>query len=187
MYIDDYLWEGLYMMKALFDHGKGKEMLDSYANIEMDSDYIGDIVWQSIGYVFADTRQYFNEETEQEIWVFFDPVFQEFYSLCARYEQERHVEQKDNPFRRDMWRSLDCGLSFGSYDYDDRIYDNPNRKCRIVLMLGCEFACHYQVVPGLLDIYEAFVIQIQKLKEELGLAQANDAAAVEAEEWKKAA
>ena len=33
MDINDYLWETLYIMKALFDHGKGQSLLDSYANV----------------------------------------------------------------------------------------------------------------------------------------------------------
>ena len=189
MDINDYLWETLYIMKALYDHGKGQNLLDSYANVVMDPDYYGDVIWDSIGYVFADTRHYYQEEKDLEVWVFFDPMIQEFYSLCARYEQERHVKQEENPYRKDMRRSLEYGLAYNDYDYSYQVYDDYKKKCRIVLLLGCEFQCHYEVVPGLLDICEAYGIQTQKLKEELGLIPRQDAGEPipEAEEWKEAA
>ena len=189
MEINDYLWETLYLMKALHDHGKGKSLLDSYANVVMDPDFYGEVIWNSIGYVFEDTRQYYQEEKDLEVWVFFDPIIQEFYSLCARYERERHVKLEDNPYRKDMCRSLECGLAYNGYDYFYQVYDDHREKCRIVLLLGCEFQAHYEVVPGLLDICEAYHMQVRRLKEELGLVSRQDAceSEQESEEWKEAA
>lgn len=193
MDVDEYIWETLYIMKALFDHEKGQDLLESYAHLEIDPDYIGDIVWQSMGYIFSDTRQYYNEDSAQESWVFFDPIINEFYSLCQRYEQEKTVEPKDNLFRRDLRRSLECCFSFRDYNYDYYVYDSPNDTYRIVLVLGCEFLGHYEAVSGLLDLNEAYHLQVIRLKEELGIIpkhipeETADETADEAAEWKEAA
>ena len=172
--VPEYIWEALYVMKALFDHGRGEKLLAEYRSVVVHSDEYDiclEILSEAVACVFADTRRYYNEDKELEVWVFFDPVFQEFYSLCEQYEQQRFVPPKDNPFRMDLDRSIEYGLSYCSYDYGYHIYDNPAKPngCRIVLMLGCEFGDWYSISPGLLDIREAYHIQVKKLKEELGL------------------
>ena len=187
MEIDDYLWETLYIMKALHDHGTGGELLAAYKDETMDADDYCNLAMDAIGHIFERTFLYYNEEKELEVWVFFDPIFQEFYSLCAQYERERHVMPENNPFRQDMEKSLEYDLYFNSYDYGYHIYDDAGKKCRIVLMLGCEFQGYYEIVPGLLDIDEACRIQTQKLREELGLIPRREDATPAAEERKEAA
>ena len=171
MEIDGCLWEVLYAFKALYDHGKHQKLLDEYRDREMCGDDYYDFVVASISHVFADTREYYNEENEVDSYVFFDPLITKFYRLCERYEKERGVSAEDNPFRKDMRSSLESGFYFDSFAYDYRIYNNPEKPggCRLVLLLCCEFCCHYEIVPGLLDIYEAYQNQLRRLKEELGL------------------
>ena len=193
--LDEYLWETLYIVKSLYDHEKSRELLDAIKSDPLDSDDFYRLATETMGYVFADTREYYNEDQELEIWVFFDPMFQEFYSLCDRYERECSLPPEKNQYRLDMQHTLQYSLTFGNYDYGYRIYDDPNKKCRIVLLLGCEFMCHYEVVPGLLDIAEAYQIQIGRLKEALGLCEKSDSGEKqdgkdidrEQEEWKEAA
>ena len=172
--VDDLIWGSLYVMKALFDHGQGGDLLAQYGGTVIDTEYFDDcfdIMMNAIPCIFADTRQYYDEEKEQEVWAFFDPVFQEFYSLCGRYERERRISAEDDPFRRDLNHALEYSLRFSSFDYNFKIYTDPTKPhgCRIVLMLGCDFGSLYEVAPSLLDICEAYHIQIKKLKEELGI------------------
>lgn len=77
--LDYYMWETLYVLKELYDHGKGKALLDSYAPCEIDGDYCYEVARAAIGDVFEDTRDYYDEEQEIEINVFFDPIITEFF------------------------------------------------------------------------------------------------------------
>lgn len=171
MEIDTCIWEALYVIKALYDHGKHEDMLKWFGGRELNSDDYYEIASDAITCVFADTKVYYNEDKEIEVFVFFDPVITEFYRLLERYERERGIREEDDLFRREMNRSLESGLCYNSFDYGHRLYDHPEKPhgCRLVLLLGCEFYVHYEVAPGLLDIYEAYCQQVQRLKEELGL------------------
>ncbi len=171
MEIESCLLEGLYVLKALYDHGKHQETLEEYRNQEMCGDDYFEIALTAISRVFEKTREYYNEEADLNVYVFFDPVITEFYSLCARYEKERGIDEKDNPIRTAMENALASCLYFDSYAYDYRIYGNPEKPggCRLVLLLCCEFYCYFEVVPGLLDAYEAYRNNVRRLKEELGL------------------
>ena len=70
MEIDGCLWEVLYTFKALYDHGKHQKLLDEYRNREMCGEDYYDFVIASIFHVFADTREYYNEENEVDSFVF---------------------------------------------------------------------------------------------------------------------
>ena len=170
MEVEGCVWEILYAFKALYDHGKHHELLDKYRNQELCGDDYYDFTVASIPCIFEDTREYYNDENDVDAYIFFDRIITEFYSLCARYEKERNVNEKENPFRTAMDNALRTCMYFDSYAYDYRIYSNPESPggCRLVLLLCCEFDCYYEIIPGLLDAYEAYENHTLDLKKELG-------------------
>lgn len=171
--LSDYLWEALYILKSLYDHGKGEAILHYYAAHNIDGDDWYEMAMEAVGYIFLDTRGYYNEEKEIEVNVFFDPMITEFFRLCEQYETEDGIPPENNQYRQDLYRAIESGFCFNSYSYSYRVYTDTSRKngCRIVLLLYCEFYNHYEVVNGLLDVYDAFEFQTQRLKEELGIVR----------------
>lgn len=168
-----YLWESLYILKELYDHGKGKDILDYYAPYKINGDYFYEMAVEVIGDVFEDTRCYYNEEQDLEVNVFFDPMITEFFQLCEQYEAEGGIPPENNPFRQNLYRAIESGFYFSSYSYGYHVYDDTSRKngCRIVLLFYCEFCNHYEAAGGLLDVFDAFVYQTTCLKEALGMSK----------------
>ena len=168
-----YLWETLYVLKSLYDHGKGQNLLDYYASHNIDSDDFYEVAMEAIGHIFEDTRVYYNGEQEIETNVFFDPVITEFFLLCDQYETERGILPESSQFRQGLYRAIESAFCFNSFSYTYTVYTDTSKKngCRIVLLFYCEFCNHYEAVDGLLDVYDAFVEQTRRLKEEMGLTR----------------
>ena len=172
--INSWLWEGIYTLKQLYDHGKTEETLKDFRNRTLDCDDASEIAMRAIYDVFERTRDYWQERVETETYVFFDPVLDEFFKLCRAYEQANHMAPKDNTFREDMYRAIRSGLLFDDYSYDYIIYDGSQRdgKCKLVLKLYPEFCHCYEVAGGLLEVYDAFCDHTRRLKKELGCEDA---------------
>ncbi len=176
MEFDTYLWQGLYILKKMYDHNCGEQLLAEYSGQPMDSDDFYSISMEAIGYIFEDVRQYYNSALERETFVFFDPVISEFYKLCEKYEQQTKTPKDYNPYRRDMHRALASDLQFDSYDYDWLEYSDTNRKsgCRLVLLIGIEFGSYYQLPEGLLEARASYRYHRDRLKKELERLNDND-------------
>ena len=159
--LNDYVWEAIYILKELYDHGKGQELIEIYQDEKLSEDDFYQMAMEAIGYVFADSRFYYNEDKEIDVNVFFDPVITEFFQLCKQYEEAKGIAEEGNRFRQELYKSLQSDLCFNDYSYD--------YHCRIVLLLYPEFGTHYEAVGGLLDAYDTFAYQAKRLKEEMGL------------------
>lgn len=175
--INELLWEGLYTLKELYDHGKEDTVLDMVRDCVLDADYVGEIAMESISAVFADTLESYDEKWEAEVYIFRDPVFDELHALCLAYEQEKHIQPGQNPYRLAVQKAIQSGLYFGDCSYDYWYYDGTQRDktCKLVLKLYPEYCCYYEIAGGLLDIYDAFCDQIKRLKGELNM---NDTASL---------
>ena len=169
--LTDYLWEALYVLKELYNHGKGETLFESYRGKAIDSDDFYELAMEAIGHVFADTRTYYNEEKEIETNVFYDPVITDFYRLCEQFETEHGLSSKDNPYRQSMDRAISSAMSFNSYSYNYEIHETTKKErgCHLVLMFDCEFCVHYEAVGGLLNVYDAYEYETKRLKRALGL------------------
>ena len=167
--ISDYVWESLYIMKDIYDHDDRSVVLDMFSNIEIDGDCMYEIAVNSIGAVFKDTRNYYHEKTEYEVYVFFDPVIEGYWRLCDEYEAKTGVTREDNIFRKEMINAINSALYFPDYSYGMYSYDDTKRKngCRIALVFGIEFCCHYMVPGGLCEAYEAFETNTKRIKKAL--------------------
>lgn len=167
--MNEYMWATVYVMKQMYDHGAAEKLLAYYGEEELDSDYLYEMSNEAIGGIFADTRDYYNCDKEVQTSVFFDPVFDAFYETCGEYEREKGIPPGQNHHRTDIETNVEYALQFNDYSYSYRFYPNKGdgRRCRLVLILGCEFSTHYEVPGGLLEILDAFKSHTEQMREEL--------------------
>ena len=155
--------------KSLYDCGMADRLKEWYGACELDGDFYWELAHESIGWVFQDTRQYYNEADEMETWLFTDPIIDRFCKLCQEYESRRGISEKDNPYRNDMEQILHNGFAFSgySYGYDWRLsQESRGRKC-LLLFIGCDFYSNDEIPEGLLEIRDGFETMIAHLEDEL--------------------
>ena len=164
--ITEWLWETIYTLKKLYDHGKGDGLLLEYSENQLDDEDMCDISMRAIFEVFEETRDYWDRQTDEDIYVFFDPVFDEFYRLCAAYEEKTGIARDQNPHRIEIERAIRVGLRFNDYSYNYYVFDGSQRdgSCKIVLKTSPDFCTYYEVAGGLLEVYDAYVSHIKRLK-----------------------
>ncbi len=167
--LSEYMWEGLYVLKQLYDYGFGENLLHEYSSIELDGDYIGDIAMRAVFEVFEDTRDYYNNEIEVETYVFFDRTINEFFETCRTYEKHNQLLPEENKHRKAMEKEANYALSFNSYSYDYCIYsgDDPHEPCRVVLCLHCEFCAIHEIPGGLVELRSALITHTEEMKRDM--------------------
>lgn len=176
--------------KNLYDCGLADRFRKSFGSYLLDGDDYWGLAYEATGWIFQDTRHYYNEKNEIETWLFCDPIIDRFCRLCREYENRKGVTEAENPYRKDMERIMYDGFSFSSYSYgygyDWRLSSRDRgRKC-LLLFTGCKFYSSDEVPAGLLDIRDGFGSTIARLEMELSketrliplpLAEANREAA----------
>lgn len=171
--INEWLLETLYALKKLYDHGKADELLAEYEDEKLSGEDIGDISMRGVCEVFENTRSYWDEWSGEDVYVFFDPIFDEFNRLCSAYEEKAGIARDQNPHRIEIKRAIRTGLNFNDYSYEYHVYDGSQRdgSCKIILKLYPEFCALYEVAGGLLEVYDAYASHIRRLKKELGMEE----------------
>lgn len=161
--------ESIYLFKRLHDRGMAEGLMKSYGNTEIDADMYYELSYESIGSVFTDSNNFYNQEEEIETWVFMDPLLDEFCVLCQSYELEHTVSPDENPYRDKFENIIRSGLSFGSYDYDFdwKLLPTDRGRNRILLFMGPEFAFASEVPCGLMDIYDGLEYCVKHLRTEI--------------------
>lgn len=190
--LSTWFWESLYTVKQMYDHDCADDILKCFGDVEVDGDMVNEIACTGIEQVFADTRDYYNQEEEIETLIFFDSIITKFYQVCAEYEQKKGISAEQNPFRADMERAINSGFSFNDYSYGHAIYTDPkdHSGCKLVLFLYPEFCSHYAVPSDLLDIRDAFINGTERLRrelEEMEMSRVIELPATEENEERKAA
>lgn len=185
--ISDWLWECLYAIKQLYDHGKADELLDEWKDNRLDSDDIGEISMRGLYCAFEETVDDWQSWDGTDIYVYFDPVLDEFYRLCLEYEQTYGLTKESNPFRQTIGRAISSALNFDDYSYEYIVYDGSQRdgRCKIVLKLFPDFCHLYEVTGGLLELYDAYCSQTKRIKQELSGEVATDVIALSDETHEK--
>jgi len=159
----------LRLSKNLYDCGLATRFNRTFGFWHLDGDDYWELAREAIGWVFQDTREFYNEEQEIETWLFIDPVIDRFCKLCQEYETRKGISEEENPYRADMERTIHDGFAFSSYsyNYDWRLSSKDRgRKC-LLLFTGCEFYNTDEVPTGLQDIKDGFENMVTKLEREL--------------------
>ena len=187
--ITDYLWETLYVLKSVYDHDPNASVLRSYGDIVLDGDFIYEIAEDAIFQIFADTREYYDDEKEMTVYVFFDPIITDFWRLCDEYELRFHVQPEDNKYREDMNRALVSALDVPDYSFAARWYTDTKRKtgCRLVMLCDCEFYGFHWLPEALSNAYDAFLCYTKQLKEALGDRKQGEVIELQEQGWREAA
>ena len=144
--------------KRLCGYGMAERLRDRFDSHPLDGDCYWELAYETIGWVFQNTSQYYNENEEIETWLFADPVIDRFCELCQRYEKHKGISEKDNLYRKDMEQILHEGFSFNSYSYGYNwrlSQKDRGRKC-LLLFTGCEFYGHDEIFEGLMEIRYGF-------------------------------
>lgn len=164
-----YFWETLYIFWQFHSHGKNDWLLQSYGKTELDGDLIYEISYEATSSVFADTKNYYQEELEYDVFVFFDPALDAFYEVCRKYEAQFGITPDENSHRRELQNEVQSALSLPSYSYRSYLYTDLDHKgpCRIVLVTDCEFYCLHEVPGGLLDILDALKMHTRVMQKDL--------------------
>ena len=167
--INEYVWEGLYVLKDVYDHNPDAAVLRMYRDNVIDGDYTFEISINSLDQFFEDTRDYYDEEKELEVVVIFDPIITAYWKMCDEYEARQKIEPKKNKFRSDMFSALNAAFDLPDYSFGARSYEDTKHKsgCRIVLLMYCEFYSHFMVPGALAEAYDAFVHYTKLLQKEL--------------------
>lgn len=159
----------LRLSKNLYDCGLASQFTDSFDIWQLDGDDYWGLAYEAAGWVFQDTRHFYNERDEMDTWLFADPVIDRFCQLCQKYETRKGISEEENPYRAEMERTIRDGFAFSgySYGYDWRLsVKDRGRKC-LLLFTGCEFYNTDEVPTGLLDIKDGFEATVRKLENEL--------------------
>jgi len=161
----------LRLAKNLYDYGLADRFRGSFDSYQLDGDNCWGLAYEATGWVFSDTRQYYNEEIEVETWLFCDPVIDRFCRLCQKYEDRRGISEGENPYRRDMERIMHDGFCFSGYSYGYGYSwrlspKDRGRKC-LLLFTDNNFCNSDEVPEGLLDIKDGFESMNAQLEKEL--------------------
>lgn len=146
--IDPCTFDFLSLAKDLYDYGLLDQVLENCGSWEVCEDCYS-LAWEGTANVFADFRQYYEDENGVETLVFSDPVITGFYRLCAFYEAKNGISKDRNPFRQGGERAAYQCFYMDAYDFDVRLYDGARGCPRLVILSGEEFYGH-QELPGAL-------------------------------------
>ena len=165
--VNDYVWETIYILKTLYDHNPQALALRYFNDWVIDGDNVFEIAETTINQFFADSREYYDEEKEVSVYVFFDPLITGFWQLCDEYEERLKLKPKENKYRAGMYRALDSALYIPDYSYNALWYNDTKKKngCRLVLLCFDEFYSHHQIPKSLCEAYDAFSYHTKQIKD----------------------
>ena len=165
----DEFFSMLRLAKRLYEYGMAEQIQKWSGSYELDGDNYWDLAYETISWVFRDTRRYYNGRDEIETWLFMDPIIDRFCQLCQEYEERRKISEEDNPYRRDMVRIMHEGLCFNSYSYgyDWRLSPKDRGRKGLLIFTGIEFYSHDEFFEGLMEIRDGFEAMNERLEKEL--------------------
>lgn len=176
--------------KNMYDCRMDKQFKKLFGFYELNGDSYWELAYETISWVFQDTRLYYNDEKEIETWLFIDPVIDRFCELCQQYERQKGISETDNHYQKDMAKIAHNGFNFNScsYAYSWRLSaEDRGRKC-LLLFTDCEFCCYDEISNGLMVIKDGFEMINQKLEREMNQeTRIMPLSLVTAAQWKEAA
>lgn len=163
------LVQNLRTAKCLSDSGYIEQFLKECGQYQVDDEMGYEISWAGITSVFPKLCNYYNEEIEAEIIVFFDPLIDEFCRLCRLYEEREGLPLGTSPLRELAVQNIYASFELYdyNYDYDFRFYHNGHGRDRMVMLMGCEFSGFEELPVTMADVRNTLEAQVCKLREEL--------------------
>ena len=166
-------FDALRLSKAFADHDQFKEIRHRFDHCTLDEDLAYEISREVVGVIFQNTNMYYNEEKDFETWVLADPVIDRFCGLCRCYEERKGVGEEENPYMKEVERTICAAFYLSTYHYDYdfgwKLSAKDRGRKRILFFLGPEFCGLFEMPMALLEIWEGFRYLNQKLEAELGL------------------
>lgn len=158
------LLEMVYIAKLFYDHGKEFEL----AQTELYDDDNLEFCYEAALSIFEDVDVFYDDESEENIYILRDTMMARYFHLCRRYEREKGISKRKDPFRARAKTAMRDALNFNSYCYDYRYRANPTRKngCAVIFYTNCEFYFAGEVIEGfwdLLDFYTEGVTELEAL------------------------
>lgn len=185
----DEFFSMLRFAKRLYEYGTKEQIRRWFSFYELDGDNYWELAYETISWVFRDTRRYYNERGEFETWLFLDPAIDRFCQLCQEYEKRRGISEEENHYRRDMEQIIHEGFSFNGYDYDYSwrlSAKDRGRRC-LILFIGGEFYGHDEIFEGLVEIRDGFGVITARIEAELAReSRIIPLSLVTAAQWKEA-
>lgn len=171
--LDYYFWKTILMVKQLHDHGKEDLLLEGYGNDEIEGDKLYEMSIECMSRIFRETSIYYQEDREYEVYVFCDRVIDKFYETCRKYELVNGTSPENNRHRQEVENQMRYSLIFDSYCYGTYLYTDLDRKgrCRIVLVMGCEFYDYDSIPEALLSIRDALESHTLRMEQSISAAR----------------
>ena len=187
----DEFFSMLRFSKSLYDNDMAECLVNRFGGYPLDGDLYWELTYETIGWVFQDTRHYYNDRNELETWLFTDPVIDRFCQLCEEYEKRGGIGEGENPYRKVLEETIREYFTFSysyGYGYDWRLSkEDRGRKC-LLLFTGCEFYNQDEIFDGLIEIKYSFEETIKKLEQEFCQeTRIIPLSLVTAAQWKEAA
>ncbi len=176
--------------KLLYDYSG--ETLGS----NIGTDYIWDTYFEAMGSIFKVSDADYIDEYDEYIWVYHDPIINEYYELCHKYGKMHHIRYKNNPYVIKAIRKIQCIMnSIASYSYGWCLYDVQDKiksefikrfgstPC-LVIEINCDFYQPVEAVQSLTEVATFFKEGVEELKTELCApsAQSNKEKAIQLNE-----
>ncbi len=158
-------------MKYFHDSPQWEEVKARFGDIDLnDEDFLVELSYEAIGWIFKETTIDFNEDYETDIWIFFDPVIDDFTRLCQEYEEQSGLEEEHDPYRQQGIRTI-CD-SFGAisgygFDFSWRLSAKDHGRKRILFFSGPEFWDLTALAVALMEIRTSLEDLNRRLEQEL--------------------
>ena len=99
-------FEMLLLAKKLHDSKFSDKYHREFDSLELCGDFCYELSYEAMGWIFEDSRSYYNDYCELETWVFIDPVIDKFCALCQLYERQAGLTEEANPYRKQLTEAI---------------------------------------------------------------------------------
>ena len=166
-------FEMLDLAKCLHDSELAEKFHKRFDKLELCEESFYELAYEATGWIFEDSRDYYNNEEEFETWVFYDPLIDRFCQLCQVYEQQNDLSEEQNPYRRQIISAINSAFCFNhySYNFDWRLSASDRGRKRLLFYIGPEFYELCELPPALLEIREQFQNLVGQLEQSVDAEQ----------------
>lgn len=167
--------EMLFTAKHLYDVGKMDDLMAVLTDFTDGGEFTFDfdmaplLYEAAIGLIFEETRVYYNEETQQTTFVFWDTILYRYNTLCRAYEARYGIAEIENHYVKKAEKAIHSAMTFGcmDYDYTWKTGTKHPKDSKLVWIEGVEFCHIYEVPRGLIELMDFYTEGVARLEAEL--------------------